>query len=127
MQIPLEIAYRGVVKSEKIETLIRERSKKLQKYCNYMNSCRVAIEMPTKRRTSGNSYLIRIDITAPPGSEILVKQEVQEGEVTDPLSTAIRCAFDTAARRLQEWVEKQREEIKSPPPWEVMREDDGLT
>jgi ribosome-associated translation inhibitor RaiA len=119
MKIPLEITYRDVDKSDILESLIHEKADKLKKFCSYFNSCRVAIEMPTKRRTSGNSYLVRINLTVPPGHEILVRQEIQEGEVSDPLSAAVRSAFDTAGRRLQEFVERQRDEVKSHPEQEV--------
>ncbi len=45
MQIPLEISFRDVQKTEEIERLIREKVEKLEQICDYMISCRVVVEM----------------------------------------------------------------------------------
>jgi ribosome-associated translation inhibitor RaiA len=132
MKVPLEIAYRDVKRNDGLTSLIEEKTAKLEKYCDYINSCRVAIEMPSKGRRSGNHYLIRLDITVPPGHEILIKQQIQEGEASDALSSAVRDAFNAAGRRLQEFVERQREEVKIHPEQEVngwvtgLKQDEGF-
>jgi hypothetical protein len=114
MQIPLEITYRDVPKNEEIDRLIRQRAAKLETFCDYMTSCRVTLEMPGKGMASGNAFLVSLDIRVPPGQEIVVRQEVKEGEARDVLSAAVRGAFDTAGRRLRDLVERQRRETTPP-------------
>ncbi len=115
MKLPLEISYRDVAKTDAIENLIQEKVAKLERICNYINSCRIAIEKVHDRPRSGSPYRVRLDITFPPSHEIAVVRNPGEGEVYDDLQTVIRSAFDAARRQLQEYVERQRDEVKSHP------------
>ncbi len=115
MQVPLEISYRDVQKTEEIDTLIREKAAKLEKICHHLISCRVAVEKPQEHQRTGNPYRIRIDMRVPPGHEMVVKRESSEGNMHDPLSQVIRDAFDAARRQLQDLVERQRGEVKTKP------------
>ncbi len=120
MQIPLEISYRDVNKTDELEDLIREKINKLEKICDYITSCRIAVEKPQKNLNYGSPYRIRIDLRIPPGHEIVIKREPGEGNMGDPLFTIIRDAFDAAKRKVQELVEIQRKEIKSHPAQETV-------
>jgi cold shock CspA family protein len=119
MQIPLEIAYRGIEKSDDIEALIREKTQKLEKICSYISSCRIAIEKPQKHQKSGNPYRVRIDVTVPPGHELIASREPSQGDMHTNLLTEIREAFDAVRRQLRELVERQRGEMKTHPQQEV--------
>jgi cold shock CspA family protein len=119
MQIPLEIAYRGIEKSDEIEALIREKTEKLEKICGYISSCRIAVEKPQKHQKSGNPYRVRIDVTVPPGHEIVARREPSHGNVHTDLPAEIREAFDAVRRQLKELVERQRGEMKTHPQQEV--------
>ncbi|MFL6594334.1 MAG: HPF/RaiA family ribosome-associated protein, partial [Chthoniobacterales bacterium] len=44
MQLPLEISYRGVEKSDELEDLIRTKAARLDKFCDHISRCDVAIE-----------------------------------------------------------------------------------
>ena len=85
MQIPLEISYRDVNKTDELEDLIREKINKLEKICDYITSCRIAVEKPQKNLNYGSPYRIRIDLRIPPGHEIVIKREPGEGNMGDPL------------------------------------------
>ncbi len=119
MQLPLEISYRNVNKTEALESLIHEKTEKLEQVCDYMTSCRVAVEEIQKHQRSGNPFRVRVDITVPPGHEIVAKKEPGEEEMHKQLPTVIRDTFDAARRQLQELVERQREEVKSHPEQQV--------
>ena len=119
MQIPLEITYLDVEKTDALETLIREKVAKLEQVCNYMNSCRVGIEKTHERPKSGSPYRVRIDITVPPSHEIVAVKNPGEGNQYDPLEAVIRSAFDAARRQLVKLTEKQRDEVKSHPEQEL--------
>jgi cold shock CspA family protein len=112
MQVPLELSFRDVDRSEAIEELVREKVGKLEQVCNYMSSCRVAIEQPHRRRRTGDSYLVRLNVTVPPGHEVVVKQESKPDDSPRELHAAVREAFDVARRQLKDLVERQRDEVK---------------
>jgi len=46
MQLPVNITYRGLEKSENIDSLILEYASRLEKLCDHINRRDVAIEQP---------------------------------------------------------------------------------
>jgi cold shock CspA family protein len=119
MQIPLEISFRDVPKSEAIENLIRDKVKKLEQVCDHITSCRVAIEKPHNYVKTGSQYRIRLDITVPPGHKVVVNKEPGKNDMHDSLTTVIRDAFNAARKILQKLSEIQRRETKAHPEQEV--------
>jgi cold shock CspA family protein len=118
MQIPLEITFRDVRKTEAIEKLIHEKVAKLEKTCDYMVSCRIAVEMPQRNQQTGNPFRVRIDMRVPPGHELVIKRESSQGKINGTLPQTLREAFSAAGRQLKELVEKQRAEVKTHPEQE---------
>ena len=115
MKVLLENTYRNVQKTEDIEDLICEKCAKLEQVCDYISSCRVAIEKPQEHQRTGNPYRLRLDITVPPGHEMVVKREVGKGEMHEELTAVIRKVFRAARRKLKKLTEKQRGEVKTHP------------
>ncbi|HSD63326.1 MAG TPA: HPF/RaiA family ribosome-associated protein [Ignavibacteriaceae bacterium] len=119
MQIPVEISYRDVNKTDDIDNLIREKIKKLERVCDYMTSCRVAVEKPQRTINAGNPHRVRITMRVPPGHELVVERKPGEGEMSDSLEKVIRYAFDAAKKQLEKLVEIQRKKVKKHPQQEV--------
>lgn len=122
MDVPLELTFRNVDKTEALESLVRQKAAKLERVCGHLLSCRVAVEKAQHQR-AGHPYRVRIDMTVPPGHELVVTRNPGEGRPQDELPTIIRSAFDAARRRLQKLADQQRGETKVhviPPPlgWE---------
>lgn len=67
MQVPLKITFRDVPKTEAIEALVREKAAKLERVCDAIISCQIAIERPHRHEKTGNPYRVRIAMTVPPG------------------------------------------------------------
>lgn len=107
MKLPLEISARDVHLNEESETLIREKAAKLDRVYDHIIGCRVKVDRPHRSQRSGGTYNVRIDITVP-GSELIVKREPDAD-----LHVAIVNSFDTAQRRIKEYAEKQRGEVKT--------------
>ena len=120
MQIPLEISYRDITKTDKLEKLIRAKTNKLEKVCDHITSCRIAIEKPQKDLNYGSPYRIRIDIRIPPGHEVVIKREPGEGNMDEPIYSIIREAFEAARRKSQELCKIQRNKIKTHPAQETV-------
>jgi cold shock CspA family protein/ribosome-associated translation inhibitor RaiA len=113
MEIPLEITYRGVQKTDGIESLIREKAAKLDRICDKLISCRVAVESPQQHQNSGSPFRVRINMRIPPGHELVVRRESSKGDIHDPLHTVLRTAFEAAYRQLKEHTEKKQGDVKT--------------
>jgi len=106
MRLPLQITVRNVSLSEVAKDDIREKAAKLDTFCDRIMSCRVVVEAPHRHRHQGLLYNVRIDMTVP-GGELVVKREPHED-----VYVAIRDAFDAARRQLQDYVRRQRGDVK---------------
>ncbi|MDG5814583.1 HPF/RaiA family ribosome-associated protein [Chitinispirillales bacterium ANBcel5] len=115
MQVPAEISYRDVEKTEAIDTLVRQKIDKLDRICDHITSCRVMIEKSQKHQRSGQPYKVRVDLKIPPGHELAISRDPVKGSMHQDLSSEIRWAFDAAERRLKELMEKQRRDVKKHP------------
>ncbi len=111
MQLPLQITFHGVPHSDAIEQYVRTRAEKLDTFAPRLMSCRVAIEMPHKHAHHGEHYRVRVDITLP-GGEIVVERVPGADHAYEDLHAAIDAAFDDAGRRLQDFVRRQRGDVK---------------
>lgn len=120
MQGPVQISFKDVIKTPGLEVLIHRKINKLEKICDHIISCRLTIERPQKYPDTGNPYRIRIDLTVPPGHEIVAKQSSSEGNMHDPLEKVIKQTFNAAERQLKELTEKQHREVKTHPQQQVM-------
>lgn len=99
MQVPVEITYRDVPKTDAIESLVQEKINKLEKFCDHISRCRVAIEKAHDHPRSGSPYRVRLDITVPPNHELAAVRNSGEGNQYDKLETVIRDTFDAARRQ----------------------------
>ena len=112
MQLPILITFRDVAKTPDIKEFIEQQARKLEKFCPYMISCRIAVERPQKSQRAGNPYRVRLDITVPPGQEVVVSKDPLDNDMHDELRTVILDAFKAARRQLEALVERQRGEVK---------------
>lgn len=113
MKIEPEITYRNVEKTVAIDSLIQEKIGKLETVCSYISSCHIAVEKNHDRPSSGSPYRVRIDITVPPGQEIVADSNPSETNQYVELDTVIRDAFGMAQRQLRELNRQQRDSDKS--------------
>ena len=106
MKLPLQISSRNVDLTDDAEDLIREKAEKLDRFYDQIIGCRIKVDVPHRSQRSGVQYDVRIDITVP-GGELMVRREPD-----DDLHVAIVSSFDVAQRRLKEYAEKQRGDVK---------------
>ncbi len=119
MNVPLEISYRHVNKTREIEDLIRGKAEKLHRICNYLSSCRVAVERDQRKQGTGDVFRVRVDLTVPPGHELTASKRSDEKNMRIELAATVRRVFEAVERPLQELVEEQRGEEKLHPEQEV--------
>jgi ribosomal subunit interface protein len=108
MQIPLEMTLRDIPESEAIETRIRDKVAKLDRFHSRIMSCRVTVESPQHRKHQGKLYSVHVDIKVPGGGQLVVNR-VQDEDVF----VAIRDAFDAAARQLEDHNRIRRGDVKN--------------
>jgi ribosomal subunit interface protein len=112
MQKPLEITFRHMDPSPALESVVRERAEKLEKFCNEIIGCRVVIESPHKHHHKGNLHHLRIDVTVP-GDEIVVQRSPDEDHSHEDPYVVVRDAFDSMRRQLEDYMRIKRGEIKT--------------
>jgi ribosome-associated translation inhibitor RaiA len=126
MAVQPQIAYRDVEPSPALERLIQAETAKLERFFHGIVTCRVLVEHSHGRDKHGSPYNVRIDLSLP-GAELVVnhvddvrpvpaagddepervhKAAEREGH-KDP-QLAVRTAFNTMTRRLQEYVKQLR-------------------
>ncbi len=115
MQVPLQLTFRGVESDPDIEGLTRRQAEALEDVCDHISSCRVAIEKPHAVSRSGRPQRVRIDLTVPPGHELVVDKNSSRGDPSETVSQTVREAFKTARRQLEALSAQQRNEVKSHP------------
>lgn len=131
MKLTPMITFRGMDRSDALESEIQARINKLETYYRSIMGCRVLVELAQRHHEAGNRYHVRIDLTVP-GEEIVVAHEAslhataqdvdveraRKADETDPerkhARVAIREAFDVARRQLQDYVRRQRGTVKAP-------------
>jgi cold shock CspA family protein/ribosome-associated translation inhibitor RaiA len=123
VELPLQIAFHNVEPSEAIAKQVRARAAKLDTFADRLTGCRVVIEAPHQHHRRGNQYQVRIDLTLP-GGEIAVSRERPAHAQSRNLGVALRDAFNSARRQLEDYVRRQRGAVKAhegPPHARIVR------
>ncbi|MGE3511752.1 MAG: HPF/RaiA family ribosome-associated protein [Vicinamibacterales bacterium] len=133
MTMPVHVTFRDLATNEALDALIRERAEALHTTYPRMLSCRVLVEVPHRHHRSGNRYHVRIELAVPgdtlvvshhPGLDATVKQSSGVPTKAAELdadsrhgAVVIREAFDIARRRLNDFVERLKENphVEKPP------------
>jgi ribosomal subunit interface protein len=110
MQIPLQITFHDVSRSDALENHIREKAQKLEQFYSGLIGCKVVVDQPGLHQHKGKPFNVRIDLTVP-GGEIVVDRQKNED-----VYVALRDAFDAARRKLEDYGRRQRLDIKSHEP-----------
>lgn len=116
MQVPLHLSFHNMKHSDTLETRVREKVDHLDRlYSDRLTSCRVAIEAPHKRGHKGHHYQVRIFLGVP-GGELAVTRDPDVPHAHEDVMVAIRDAFNTAERQLEDYVRKHRGDVKAREP-----------
>ena len=114
MQTALQIVFHNMEPSAAVEANIRERVSKLERFSDKITSLRVTVEAPHKHHHKGNIYHIAIDI-AVPDAEIVVSRNPHDNHAHEDVYVAIRDAFNSARRMLEDYEARRRGKVKNHP------------
>jgi ribosomal subunit interface protein len=106
MQVPVQIVFHDLSHSDALESVIRDRARKLESVHSRLMRCHVSIEQPHRHSQQGNSFNVRLTLHVP-GGEIVVNRDEHED-----VYAAVREAFDVAHRQLEEHARKTREDVR---------------
>ncbi len=112
MQVPLQITYRDIARSEALDARIREKAAKLEEFHPRITRCRVVVEQRDRHRHQGKQFSVKLDLRLPQ-REIAINRDHHED-----VYVALREAFNAAARKLEEAAREARGDVKAhqPPP-----------
>ena len=117
MQVPLEIAFHHIERSEQAENEIRTRVADLEKIYERLVSCRVRIDQRAKDVTGTIPPVVRIELGIPGHGEIVVSHEpdhlLRKYKHPD-LRSAINEAFRKAERQLLDLKQQRQGRTKEP-------------
>lgn len=117
MDVPLEIAFHNIEKSEAIEALIRDRAARMHRRFGHIISCHVVFETPNRNPAARRrDFHVRIE-TRVPGKELVVSRDPGGRDRFNP-QTTVRDAFDAMERQLEQFSQEVRADVKThaPPP-----------
>lgn len=132
MQIPLQIIFRGRSGSEAARGAIRRRAAGLDRLCEHVVSCQIAVEttVPSPAEPPGGTGASQPRMH---GVQVLLRvadgEPVEANGLSDDIDLALNSAFATAKRRLQEHVRARRlaglrqrfGRVYEPPPPAALR------
>lgn len=110
MQIPLQITIRDMERSDALDTVLREHAAKLEQFHPRITRCRVTVEQLRRHHQQGHHFAVKIELRIP-GREIVASRDHDED-----VYIALRDAFDSARRQLEEAAREQRGDVKLHAP-----------
>lgn len=98
-----KVKFHNIEHSEALDARIREKISQLEHVFPHLQSCDVTVELPHKHQQHGAQYEVRVNV-AVPGTELVVSRQTNEDAYV-----ALRDAFDSARRKLQDFEESRRQ------------------
>lgn len=116
MQVPLDISFKNGEPSEEIRSEVEKQAKRLEKFHERITSCNVAVIMPHTRHHAGDLLKIDIRIAMPGHKDIIVTKTHGDEPEHEHYAVAIKDAFATAQRQLEDAVREMRGQVKAHEP-----------
>lgn len=113
MQVTPEISYRDVSRSDWIDDYINRYVEKLDRLCDDIVACRIAIERVQHHKEKGNPYRVRVEVTLPKKKDLVADKRGAVGDPHVQLRPIIRQAFEAMEKQLKKHMEKRRGEVKN--------------
>ena len=95
MQVPLQITFRNIGRSEALEERIRTDASKLERFHPRITRCRVTVEETSRHQQQGRNFAVCIEVRLP-GKDIAAQHDHEDVYV------AVRDAFHATRRQLEE-------------------------
>ena len=100
MRDPVEIILRGVPRSDALERYVDEQAQRLDRRCEFIQTCHVVVEALRRHGQQGAQFAVRLNITLP-GTEVAVNREHR-----DDVYVALRDAFHAVGLQLTDCMRR---------------------
>jgi ribosomal subunit interface protein len=105
MQIPVEVTFKEMDRSEAVEARIQELAAKLERVFEPVIRCDVMVETPHRHQQKGRQFHVRVRLTVP-GGEIVASHDPGSDGAHEDVYVALRDAFNAAKRQLEDYARK---------------------
>ncbi len=111
MQAPLEVTFKDFPPSDALRSRVAEHVAKLERVFPRIVGCDVTIQQPHRHHRTGRPYEVRIRLSVP-GDLLVVSHDLTAGAHED-VYVALRDAFAAMRRRLEDYAQRIRRDVKS--------------
>ena len=112
MQIPVDITYKEIGRTDALDRRIHDWVEKLERVFDRITRCEVLVETPHRHRRQGRTFHVRVRLTVP-GGEIVASHDPGPDGAHEDVYVALRDAFTAARRQLEDHVRSRlRREVK---------------
>lgn len=101
-QLPTEIVFAHLPRSDALDAAIHRRVEHLTQYCSDLHACRVVVEHTQRHAHQGRPFEVRVEVTLN-GMELVANRSRHED-----VYVALREAFNDMTRQLEEAVRRRR-------------------
>lgn len=115
MEVPMEVSYQNVTKTDFLEQILNRQVEKLQRFAPNMIACRIALEMTQKQQSQASLFHIRIEVSLPGKKRLTTSSDptyVREDDQQE-MRTVIRNTFGAMEKRLKKTESIKRREVKT--------------
>ena len=112
MQTPLRIAFRNLERTPALENDVRGHAERLERYYDGIIGCSVIVEERHKHHRHGNHFHVRVELSVP-GATLVASREPDEHHAYTDAYVAVRDAFDTIRRQLEDYARKRDRRVKA--------------
>jgi cold shock CspA family protein len=111
-QLVPEIIFHAVDRSEWVEALIAERSRKLERFAQGITRCHVALKQEQGSHRKGNVYSVTVEVRLPPQHDLAATKQMEIVDMATQLPALINAAFGAIERQVKKTAALRRNEQK---------------
>lgn len=112
MQSPVQVRFQGFPRSDEIERVCAREARKLERYHGRMTSCHVVVGRSQHRHRLGDPVEVRVAVRVPGRTLAVGRSPARASASAKPL-VALRQAFDSLRRRLEDDARVRRGAVKA--------------
>ena len=112
MQVAPEIILHDVERSAWIEDYIHDRTRRLGRFAEGIESCRVSLTQERDSHQKGSRYRVMVEVRLSPNHDVAATKAKIGGNAQAQLPPLINLAFGAIERRLKSAAQQRHEETK---------------
>lgn len=111
MSLSVDISFHNMMASDALRASIEEHAARLEAFADDILFCHVVVEPTERRHHQGNRYRVHVHL-ALSGGTIDAGKTPDDDHSHEDAYVAVRDAFDSARRQLEDFVRRRRGDVK---------------